>query len=87
MSHTEVFPTDDEAKEVCGVGTGPNCCILLTMSSGPNYTGWECHYYNRSPITSVIERWERGDTNAKRFGCKKLEAFDPASYGVGEHEF
>ena len=80
--HTEVFPTTEEAKEICKIGQGADCCILLL--AGPE--GFECCYHNRSPILDLIKRAERGETVAQRVGCDRLAAWAPKFSILGEVE-
>ena len=64
--HTKIFPTDEEVKELCKPGHGEDTCIWLLVAP----TGWECCCLNKP--TSLLDRWERGGTTAKRNGCDKV---------------
>jgi len=66
--HTEVFLSKNEVLELCKPGEGNNTCIWLVV--GPK--GLECTYLNK-PI-SLLERWKKGLTNAKRDGCEKVKS-------------
>ena len=73
--YTEIFPTNEEVKQYCGIGQGADCCIWLVMGSK-----WECLYYNRSRGRNLVgetleERWQAGKTVAKRDGCDKVKNF------------
>jgi len=70
--YTDIFPTDEEVKEFCKPGQGANTCIWLIMAP----TGWECCCMHRP--SALLDRWERGLTNAKRDGCDKVNHFNPA---------
>lgn len=61
--HTDIRLTHEEAKTRCGLGTGPECCIWLCIGG----EGFECLWFNKPP--SLVERLEKGETNAKRDGC------------------
>lgn len=75
--HTQVFPTDEEVLRLCKPGCGADTCIFLTMSPD----GWECHGLNKMPIYSMIERAERGETNAQRQGCEQVMLYVPTALG------
>lgn len=78
--HTEIFPTNEEAKEVCKIGQGADTCIYLVMGKE-----FECCYYNRQPIMSLLDRRDRGETNAKRDGCVRVQEFAiPGELGESE---
>lgn len=62
--HTEVFPTDQQAKDICGFGQGPErTCVWLAM--GPK--GLECLGRNKPGF--LVDRFEAGETKARRDGC------------------
>lgn len=73
-AHTEIFPTDDEVRELCKPGAGADTCVMLVMGSG----GWECCFHNRGPVLGLIDRAKAGESNAQRLGCARLERFSPA---------
>ena len=78
---TEIYPSEKEIKEMCKIGQGADCCIFLVVGSE-----FECCYYNRAPILSLIERARKGLTSARREGCDKVANFDPSGK-EGEIEF
>ncbi len=79
--HTEIFPNKEEVKEICKIGQGVDCCIMLVVGSE-----FECCYYNRGLILSIIERARKGLTNARRESCDKVANFEPFGKS-GEVEF
>lgn len=56
--------TNDQAKGICKVGQGEDCCIYLLM--GPK--GWECAKSDKKIKAQLHERWLAGTTNAKGVG-------------------
>jgi hypothetical protein len=71
--HTEVFPTDEEVKQLCRPGEGADTCVWLVMSP----KGWECTDSNRPH--ALLDRWSEGKTSAKRDGCEEArKAVDKA---------
>ncbi len=78
--HTEVFPTNEEAREVCKVGQDADTCIYFVVGRL-----FECCYYNRGPILSLLKRRDAGETNAKRDGCERVQKF-PIPRKLGECE-
>lgn len=84
--YTEIFPSNEEVKQHCGIGQGADCCIWLVMGSQ-----WECLYYNRvrghNLEGETLEgRWKAGKTVAKRDGCDKVKNFAVPTL-LGEAEF
>ena len=80
--HVAVFPDKDEVKRLCRIAQGADTCIFLV--AGPS--GFECHGLNKMPIMSVIDRAERGETNARRMGCDEVLTFNPLGGDMGEVE-
>ena len=78
---TEIYPNEQEIKEICKIGQGADCCILLVVGSQ-----FECCYYNSLGLGDLLERARKGLTNAKREGCAKVKNFDPSGKS-GEVEF
>ena len=78
--HTDIFPTDEEVKEHCKIGAGKDTCIWLLM--GPD--GWECCCLHRPH--SLMSRWEKGETVAKRDGCEKVQNFSPMDASINYPE-
>lgn len=71
---TEIYPTDEEVKELCRPGQDADTCIWLVVGG----EGFECLYYRRNEGRNLIgetleERWEKGLTVAKRDGCEKVK--------------
>ena len=69
----KIIPVSDEdAKSICKMGQGADCCIWLVMGT----EGFECLYYSRDVPSltgeTLKERWEKGLTVAKRDGCDKM---------------
>ncbi len=79
--HTEIFLTDEEAKELCKPGAGADTCSWLVMAS----TGWECMFFNRPH--SISSRRVNGTMVAMRDGCDTVSNFDPGGKGIGEISF
>lgn len=80
-AHTEIFPNEQEIKDICKIGQGADCCILLVVGSK-----FECCYYNRWGLGDLLERARKGLTNARREGCDKVKNFN--TFGKsGEVEF
>jgi hypothetical protein len=77
--YTDIFPTNEEVKELCKPGEGPNTCVWLVIGA----KGWECTMMHKN--TALLSRWEKGNTVAKRDGCGKVNDFD-ASGKTGEVE-
>jgi len=77
--YTDIFPTKEEIKIHCGIGQGADCCIWLIVGSQ-----FECCCLHR-PHT-LLDRWEKGLTVAKRDGCDKVNNFSPTGKS-GEIEF
>ena len=61
---TEVRMTDEEAKEICRMGKGGECCAFLTMSTN----GFECIKMSYPLNSSIHQRLEEGSMNAKGEG-------------------
>jgi hypothetical protein len=78
---TDIFLTTDEVAEFCKPGEEANTCIWLLMGPG----GWECCCH-RKP-SSLVARWENGETTAKRDGCEKVNKMSFVGRGPGEIEF
>ncbi len=67
-----VSVSDEDAKNICKIGQGADCCIWLVMGT----KGYECLYHEKHamPLTgySLYERWQKGLTVAKRDSCDKM---------------
>lgn len=63
---TDVYLDDEDVKRLCRPGSA-DTCIWLVMAPG----GWECVYFNRPD--GLQDRFDRGETNAKRDGCDEIE--------------
>ena len=62
---TEVRLTDDEAREICKLGKGPECCAFLVMSP----TGFfECIRMSYPMNSTIFSRLKEGTMNAKGEG-------------------
>jgi hypothetical protein len=77
--YTEIFPSNEEVKELCKPGQGVDTCVWLVVSG----SGWECLCLNRHP--QLITNWINGETTAKRDGCPKINNLEVAGM-AGEHE-
>jgi hypothetical protein len=77
--HTDIYPTDEDVKELCRPGAGADTCSWLMI--GPK--GWECCCLNKPAI--LMERRENGSMVAQRDGCDKVYGFVPTR--LGEIEF
>jgi hypothetical protein len=64
--NTKIILEGDEPVQICGLGSGENCCIQMVAGSD----GFECMALNRMPIISLLDRYAAGETNAKRCGCE-----------------
>ena len=60
---TEVKMTDKEAKKICNLGKGSECCAFLVMGSG-----FECIRLSYPANSSIFTRLEEGTMNAKGEG-------------------
>ena len=76
---TQIFPTEREIKELCKIGAGADCCVWLVCGSE-----FECTCLSKPH--SLLDRWEKGLTVAKRNGCDKVNNFNPSGID-GEVEF
>lgn len=56
--------TTDQAKEICKVGQGEDCCIYLTMGE----SGWDCAKSDPFLKEHLYQKWLAGTTNAKGVG-------------------
>ena len=67
---------DEEVKQLCRPGAGADTCIWLVMGT----EGWECLYFCRDAPNlegeTLRQRWETGQTVAKRDRCPELEAME-----------
>ncbi len=66
--------SDEDAKELCKMGQGADCCIWLCIGT----EGFECLYSRKEAGTTLLgetlkERWEKGLTVAKRNGCDRMK--------------
>ena len=77
---SDIFPTDGEVEKLCKPGTD-DCCVWLTMGT----EGWQC--VNKNRPSSLNARFEAGETNAKRDGCKEVNEMVVMGIGLGEHQF
>ena len=78
--YTDMYPTDDEVKELCKPGAGADTCSWLLMSP----SGWECCCLHKNP--TLAERHSKGEMVAMRDGCDKVNNFNPIGK-IGEHTF
>jgi hypothetical protein len=69
---TDIYPNEEEVKELCRPGEGANTCVWLLIGSN----GFECACHNRPP--TLLNRWTKGETTAKRDGCDIVNNFSPA---------
>ena len=76
---TEIFLSSDEVREYCKPGEGADTCVWLVAG----LKGFECVAKNK--ILSLLDRWEKGLTVAKRDGCDKVKNWHPTE--CGEQEF
>ena len=60
---TLVKMSADEAKEVCKLGQGSECCAFLVMGSG-----FECIRMCSNLSMNILDRLEKGTMNAKGRG-------------------
>lgn len=79
--HTNIFPTDEEVEALCRPGKEADTCIWLLVGS----KGFECSSLNKNH--SLLERWRKGETVAKRDGCSKVNNFDPSGHDSREVNF
>jgi hypothetical protein len=79
--YTDIFLNDQEAMTFCKPGKMADTCVWLLLGE----QGFECCYYHKHP--SLLERWEKGLTSAKRDGCERVKNFHPIDHGEGEIEF
>jgi len=68
--YTDIFPTDEDIKTLCKPATS-DACVWLTCGS----KGFECVYLHRPHV--LLDRWSKGETNAKRDGCEQVKQFEP----------
>jgi hypothetical protein len=61
---TEVTMTGDEAKSICRIGQGAQCCAFLVMSP----TGFECIRMSYPSNSTIFNRLAQGTMNAKGEG-------------------
>ncbi len=61
---TEIKLTGDEAKEICKIGQGKECCAFLVVAS----SGFECIRMSYPMNSSIFDRLEKGTMNAKGKG-------------------
>lgn len=78
--YTVIFPTNEEAMELCKPGHGADTCSWLMMSA----KGWECCCKNKPAI--LLERHRNKTMVALRDGCDKVNGFSPTGL-FGEIEF
>jgi hypothetical protein len=69
--NTEIFPTNEEVKQVCKMGQGAECCVWLLIGA----RGFECVFMNRPH--DLIERINNNSMVAKRNGCEEMNSFNP----------
>ena len=79
---TEVKLSTEEAKDICRVGQGEECCAFLVMAPG----GFECIRMSYPMNSNIFSRLEEGTMNAKGEGgwekCAwedDLKAFEKSS--------
>ena len=79
---TELKMTGDEAKDICKLGKGEDCCAFLVCGSG----GFECIRLSYPANGHIFKRLEDGTMNAKGHGgwggCGGL--FDALGSVVGQ---
>jgi hypothetical protein len=68
---TEIFLTKEEVMEYCKPGEGANTCVWLMCE----INGFECACKCRP--AALVDRWIKGETNAKRNGCDKVNNYNP----------
>lgn len=61
---TEVRMSSDEAKEICNLGKGSECCAFLVVGGD----GFECIRMSYPMNGSIFTRLEEGTMNAKGEG-------------------
>jgi len=61
---TEVRMTGAEAKEICRIGQGSECCAFLVVGGN----GFECIRMSYPANSSIFSRLENGTINAKGKG-------------------
>ena len=79
--HTDIYPTEEEVKEICKPGAGADTCSWLMMGMD----GWQCCCLH-APQT-IIDRREKGEMVAMRNGCEKVNNFSPIGQTKREVEF
>ena len=79
--HTDAYPTKEEVTLLCKPGT-ENACIWLVAGK----EGFRCIYNNKSPFMTLVQRFEKGQTNAKRDGCNVMKNIEPSMLGIGTFE-
>jgi hypothetical protein len=71
--YTAIILDIEEVKKNCRPGAGPDTCIWLVCGA----EGFECLYYKKDVESltgdTLIERWRRGQTVAKRDGCDEIK--------------
>jgi len=77
---TDILLTSEEVKQFCKPESVDTCIWLLGSS-----IGFECCYYNKP--WSLVERFDKGETNAKRDGCDRVKNFKPGEQDKNEVEF
>lgn len=77
--YTDIILTDAEVKQICKPGTS-DCCVWLVCGAN----GFECSCLHKSH--ALVDRFQKGLTNAKRDGCTAIKTFNPAGQD-GEVEF
>lgn len=74
---TEVKLSDDEAKSICKLGQGENCCAFLV--AGPD--GFEC--VRMTDLSAMIlDRLDKGTMNAKGRGMWKGCAWEAVADNI-----
>ena len=61
---TEVLLEAEEAKKICKIGKGSDCCAFLTVGA----EGFSCQRLNYPFSTIILQRLEAGTMNAKGRG-------------------
>lgn len=61
---TEVKLTGDEAKQICRIGQGSECCAFIVCGT----TGFECIRLSYPANSTIFSRLEKGTMNAKGQG-------------------
>lgn len=61
---TDIFLTDHEAKEICKVGQGEECCAFVAVGGD----GFQCMRMSFPTSSTIIDRLKKGTMTAKGKG-------------------